>query len=673
MNPQLSVRDLLRALFLLLLIITLVLIYTWTHNTPDQQPYYVRLFIRLGGMLLDGVSVAAVFAVGAGIGRTALTRVDWRGMSRLERLPIEALFGVGVISLSVLSLGLIGLLQREIFIVLLVALAVIFYRAILAWLMSWRDLVFAWRNPTPRTGIVIVLIGGLLLMAMAYAFAPPSAWDSMTYHLIAPQRYLADGKINAHADNFFMGLAQFTEMLYTLTIGISGRMSAAAPIHFGMGLLGLLTTMGIVRRRLGVRYGWIASLLLMSSYSLWLLMGWAYVDLTVMAMSAGTLALLLHWREKNQNLLLVAAGCLIGFAVSAKYVAGGMAVAMLIFVIIQQPKQFIRNGIMLGGAAVAVFALWMVKGMLLYGNPIYPYFFGGLMWDAGRTASFNLADSSLLATGQAWQLPILPFAATILGVHNGEGFSFTAGTWLLTLPFLLAFLWGRLDGDARQFARDCVIIALPMVAFWMITAATTGIGIQTRLALMLFPCVAALGAIVFYALDSLPRKPIYVGFMVRILFCFTLFFQLADTAKHVLNSDILPYTLGMIDQDEYLYVQMGAHYPALHELSAHVSADSQVRLMWEPRSFYCADAVRCVPDIMFDHWRRLFAETGDADSVFTQYQAMGDDYLLFYEGLYTLDSQTAANTDLNALFLPALEQHMTAIWSDGFYTLYAWK
>jgi hypothetical protein len=514
---------------------------------------------------------------------------------------------------------------------------------------------------------------GLLAVTVLYAFAPPHAWDSMTYHLIAPTRYLAEARIALHADNFFMGLAQFTEMLYAVTISVFGRAMAAAPVHFGIGVLSLIAVMGVARRYLGVASAWMAALLLMSSYSLWALFGWAYVDLTVMALSAASIITVLRWRETNQAGWLILTGCLIGFAVSTKYVAGGLAMAMLLFVVIKQPRSWLKNGAILGGGALACFALWMVKGLFLYGNPIYPYIFGGLMWDSTRMASFNQVDANLIAAGQALQLPILPIAATLFGRHNGQGFSFTSGGWLLTVPFLLPIVWHRIPLEMRRRLRDVVLLAVPMLLFWMFTAATTGIGIQTRLALMLFPCAAVLGAAVFHGLDQLPRKPIYVGFMVRALFIFTLFFQLADIARAVITDKIVPYSLGMIEESEYLYTQMGAHYPALSELAARVPEGSQVRMMWEPRSFYCASNVRCLPDVMFDHWRREYAAAGDAESVFAEYANAGDDFLLFYATLYELDSQSSENAEANAVFLPALEQFMTPIWSDGFYTLYEWK
>ncbi|MCS7071486.1 MAG: hypothetical protein NZM00_08280, partial [Anaerolinea sp.] len=68
-----------------------------------------------------------------------------------------------------------------------------------------------------------------------------------------------------------------------------------------------------------------------------------------------------------------------------------------------------------------------------YGNPIYPLIFHGLEWDAGRAALFTFNERSLLRSGEWWQIPILPVAATVFGRDLTDGYGFTAGMWLLTL------------------------------------------------------------------------------------------------------------------------------------------------------------------------------------------------------------------------------------------------
>ena len=119
-----------------------------------------------------------------------------------------------------------------------------------------------------------------------------------------------------------------------------------------------------------------------------------------------------------------------------KYTAGMLAVAALVAIAVWAPRRFLRSAVILGGTAALAFLPWAIKGLGLYHNPVYPFFFIGLGWDATRSQAFGLTGG-LLGTSDAWQLPILPLAATIFRVERGAGFSFTSGPWPLTLPLLL--------------------------------------------------------------------------------------------------------------------------------------------------------------------------------------------------------------------------------------------
>ena len=146
-------------------------------------------------------------------------------------------------------------------------------------------------------------------------------------------------------------------MLYGLTVGLFGRDSAAAPVHFGLGVIALLATAGVTRRFAGRSAGWIAALLLLSSYNVWALLGWAYVDLGALMYGALALVAALTWREKqalgaNARGWLVAMGVIVGLAVGVKYTAGALGIALGVFVLIHEPRRAIRNGaIMLIAAA----------------------------------------------------------------------------------------------------------------------------------------------------------------------------------------------------------------------------------------------------------------------------------------------------------------------------------
>ncbi|MBK8027508.1 MAG: glycosyltransferase family 39 protein [Chloroflexi bacterium] len=530
------------------------------------------------------------------------------------------------------------------------------------------------RADSPWEKLALIYLGVMLVMALIYGLAPPVHWDSLTYHLVGPTRYLREGRIAAQPDVFYLGFSQNVEMLYSTTVGLFGRTTAAAPIHLGIGLLALLGLVGLVRRHAGRHAGrwagWTAALILLSSYNLWALMGWAYVDLGTLLY--GTLALIAvtAFGESKRTRWIIVMGIIAGLAAGVKYNAGALGLAMGAAVLLTDPRRAVQNGLIMAAVAALVFAPWALKGLLLYGNPVYPFALGGLEWDAGRTAAFSFPDFSFSGRGWLWHLPILPFAATIFGQDNVDGYGFTLGAWLLTSVAALPLLWRWLTPRERTLARMAGMFIAVLWAFWIAAGWSSGVGIQTRLMIMAFPAFAAAGGLVFVGLRRFPEKPVMVGFIVRAIFVATLALTFFDAAGTLIRDRAAAYLFGEIALDEYLYENTGAYANAMVSLPA----GSQVRLMYEPRSLYCPETVRCLPDVLFDHWLRPRLAGDSAEAVFESYKAAGDDYLLVFHALYDQVLTVSRDRALDEEFRTAIDAAMTPVWTDGLrYTLYGWK
>ncbi len=663
-----------RALLIFVGLFALLIGYYWVHKPLGitLDPFDVTVALRITGALLDGATAAVLFAIAGGIGRAALARLDLTRLSRAERIALEGGIGLGIVALVTLLLGLVGLFRPLILWALLIGSALLLRRSLRAWL---SEAVAVGRSALRIESVGAKLIAGycaiMLLLALVIALAPPAHWDSLTYHLVAPQRYLEASAIRAQPDNFYLGLSENVEMLFGLVIGAFGRDTAAAPVHFGIGVLALLATAGLARRFAGKSAGWWAALLLLSAYNLWALFGWAYVDLATMLYGALALVALTAWRENPSDAWLVVIGAIVGLAVGVKYAAGMIGVAAGLVILIQQPRRVLRNGLIVGVTALIVFAPWAIKGIALYGNPIYPFAFGGLNWNPDRMHAFQYSAYDLVKRGEAWQLPILPISATIFGRDNADGFGFTVGPWLLTLFLLLPVVWTWLDARARELARLVLIFAAPLVVYWAAMAALNSVGIQTRLMVMALPAFAAAGAIGLHGLANFPKKPLDIGFIVRAALALTIALTLIDALRTVAADRAGAYLLGEATLDDYMYANTQAYYGAISGLPE----GSKVLLMWEPRGYDCPPSVTCTADVLFDHWKLpIFAEGLTPDAVLARYQAEGYDYLLLAQSIYDLYLPFSTYPEIDRAFPAALDEAMIPVWTDGLrYTLYGWK
>jgi hypothetical protein len=652
--------------------------YYWVH-----KPFDLSTITILGGAALDLLTVSALFAIAGGIGRklnavlNSRLALDFTLLSRAECFALAGVFGLILIAVAALALGMIGLFRNIFFWIPLIIFGVLLRHEIRAWLDDGRALVAAARPQTRWGWILAAFSVMLLVLALLHTLAPPYAWDGMTYHLVGPRQYLADGRMTPQPENFYLGFPKSVEMLFSVAISLFGRDSAAAPIHFGFGILSLLAVGGLARRYAehGIEAAWFAVTLLIGSFSIWLIMGWPYVDLGVLALSALAFSLVNVWRETKDSRWLIPLGLVCGFAVGVKYTGGLLAIPLALYIAVYQPRQLVRNGLFFGLAALVAFLPWMIRGTLHYGNPIFPYLFNGLNWDAERGFLFNQVGKGMISLNLGWHLPLLPFTATIFGVDNAEPYGFTLSPWLLTLPFLLLVVWKWVSERARRLALGAVLLEAPVFIFWAFSAANAGIAMQTRLMIVLMPISAVLGALAIDALGNAPDKPIHLSFIVRALFVITLLFGLKDTLTWFTRARVGSYLLGETSREDYLFGYL-ASFPATMQRLGDLPDGSQVRILFDPRSYYCPREITCVPDVVFDQWSRLLAPDFLPEAVFREWRERGDDYVLFFRhGYQAYMDFIGHNFEENAILPPALDQHLVEVWTtpDGRYTLYAWQ
>ncbi len=654
-----------RALLIFVALFALLTAYYWVH-----KPFDTGVIARVGGALLDLLTVAALFVCAGGCGRAALARVDLAPISRAERVALEGGIGLGLIALGTLVLGLVGLFRPPLLWLLLAALSGLLRQPLAGWLADGSALLRTIRLSSFAQGAVLFYCAIMLVLALLIALAPPAHWDSLTYHLVAAQRYVQAGTIQAQPDNFYLGLSQNVEMLYSLTTGLFGRATAAAPVHFGLGVLALLATAGVTCRFAGRSAGWSAALLLLSAYNLWALLGWAYVDLGALLYGALALVAATAWREQRSRGWLIVMGLIVGLALGVKYTTAALGVALGLFVLLHEPRRVVQNGAIMLIAAGLAFAPWAAKGLLLYHNPVYPFIFNGLNWNADRAAAFSFSAYSMASQGDLWQLLILPVAATVFGQDLVDGFGFTLGPWLLTLFLLLPLVWAFLDTRAKRLALDALALLLPLLVFWGVMAAASSIGIQTRLMVMALPACAAAGAVALHGLARFPKKPLDINFIVRAALALTLALTLLDALRETVREQGVPYLMAQVEMDDYMYANTGAYYNAMINLPA----GSRVLFAWEPRGFYCPATVTCTADVLFDNWKLpQTAEGLTPDEVFARYRAEYD-YVLFFGSLYDQYLDFSTYPELDRAFPSERDRWMTPVWTDGVrYTLYGWN
>ena len=668
-------------------IMLMMALYFWGHNSGTSS-------LILRGGLFHTITLAGdlglvclLLAIAGGIGRHALSVINFEGISIGERVVIDSTIGLGMISLLSVTLGLLGQYNWMIW-GIVVLVAIILNRQVFSWLKDVSDLIFRSGRPvTPWERFVRIFLAITLLSALALALAPPFAWDAINYHLVVPQRYLEAGSIGQHLDNHFFGFPQNMEMLYGLLMMVGSNRTPAV-LHFMLGLMSLIAIYNLVQRHSSSKSAAVSVLLLMASFNMWQLFGWAYVDLSLMTFGMIAIIAIHHWTqiEDNQHHWLALAGIAGSLAGGIKYTAIPLILAIYLLVLMRQPKQFIRNTLIFGGFGILLFTPWLVKGLSLYENPLYPYIFDGINWDNVRSVNFGETGRGLLGTGLGWHIPLLPFTATIFGLDKITPYRFTTGVFLLTMPFILLWSWSNFGNKnsipekAKHLLQTTVPLAIVVLIFWMGISAFSGIGGQTRLMIIGLPLASILCGLAYHTVENWQKRPIDMVFLLQSAIILSIFFGIFDYLAYFASTGIVDYHANIIDEDTYLTRNMGVLYPAMLELE-NLPDDSRVLFLWEPKTYYCPASITCVGDLLFDNWSRPLQMGLTPDDLIAEWQSNYDYILLFdvdtgsnLDG-YSLWSQLHDFAlDENALFPQYFFPNVSEVWSDGIaYTLYTWE
>jgi 4-amino-4-deoxy-L-arabinose transferase-like glycosyltransferase len=623
-----------------------------------------------------------VVALATGIGLLLVQRVD---LAPPERPVWAAAVGLGVVSLVGLGLGAVGLLQPWLLWLLSVAgLAVTGRRLGRALWAAWADLT--WR---PRARFEILLAGycgTMLALALAWALTPPTAWDGLVYHLTGPKLYLATGRISHPLDLPYLGFPQLVEMLFAWGMGLAGE-RAAAPIHWFYGLLAALSLVTAGRRWLGGAAGWLAAAVLLSAPSIVLLAGWPYVDLALLLYVTLAFLALARFCEKGSQAhqWLVLSGVFAGMAISTKYTAIAVVPALGLALSINQISKAeslfcnlqsaICTYLLWCGVVLALWLPWLLRNFLLTGNPMYPFFFGGIYWDNWRAWWYDRPGTGLAYTAP-WKLLTAPWDATVWGVEGAAGYSATVGPLFLALLPLLALVWRRLPPARRRWLRAALAFCGVLYGFWLWGVARSALLLQTRL---LFPAFGLLALVVGAAVEGLRalwRRPTDLGWLARAVVVWVLALTLVATFLSTAEGRPLGVLLGFESREEFLTRRLGWYLAAVEHINQELPPDAIVLFLWEPRSYHCR--VQCWPDALLDRFLHATHLYGyDAEAIAAAWRAQGFTHVLLYRTGYEaiveagLDPVTPADVQTLAALVEGHLQPVAA-WGDA-YELYAFR
>ena len=279
--------------------------------------------------------------------------------------------------------------------------------------------------------VMACALAGILIIEVILCLMPPVSRDALIHHLAIPKLWIRHGGFFETPWADFSYFPMNVDLLYLVPL-LFGNDRVPAFIHllFGWGTGYLVYR--YLKDQMGKVWGLLGLLVFVSTPMVIRLSITAYVDLGMIFFTTASVLSYLRWRDggyEDVKWLLLAAVCM-GLAAGTKYNAliswlflGG-AVCFLYARDTGKQLQAIRWGLIFSLVALAAVSPWLVKNLILKGNPIYPlmdnvfsFIHGGretaaflAAGEAEKGGGYSLLRNRTLLYGEeVWQILLLPF------------------------------------------------------------------------------------------------------------------------------------------------------------------------------------------------------------------------------------------------------------------------
>jgi len=281
-------------------------------------------------------------------------------------------FLIAIFSYLVLSLGLLGYLDKSLLSFLLIFFFFVsFFAFIIESKINFQKFyLFLVKDKMSLVFLVLLIFSALV--NLIGVFGPELSFDALWYHLTLPKIYLDFGRIRFIPGGllYYSAAGQFTEMLYLA--GLATKLAFLPKlIHFLFGIASIFLTYKLFRQFTDIRKSLAASLLIYST----LLVGWlsisAYTDLALLFYVLLGFLALVYWKKGIKGNWLIEAALFFGIALAIKLTAGQIIAAVLITFIISRQK--FKDIFIFGFFSLIPILPWLFRSYLISGNPVYPY------------------------------------------------------------------------------------------------------------------------------------------------------------------------------------------------------------------------------------------------------------------------------------------------------------
>lgn len=538
--------------------------------------------------LMAVLQLTVTVLIATGCGRVLLRVLGFSDISDSQKTLIGCTMGLGLLAFGTLGLaGLRGLSGISMALLLAAMWLVGFteMRAVVVSLTSNRNLLGD--RPVP-TAFVFAFV----LLVFACCWIPPHQYDSLVYHLPLAKEYVRRHGLGRVEPLIYMHFPQNGEMLFTLALLMRSDLLAQMFMWLSF-VLSIWWVFELGKREAPLSAVLLSCVLLATHTSVMLLSATTYVEPLVMLWTTAAVFSFLRWRQLRaadieQRSWLALSAIFTGFALGTKYYAGITAVilgAYLVWRVIREKQQrpaALLDAVLYVSVTSALFLPWMVKNIVMAGNPVFP-FFNWAFPAAERGWNQEYANGYFKAVteyrvGSAYfsELVQLPVMLLTNSLRFGRGMDVLGGLgWELVFWSMPLAVWAAWR---NKFLRALLVFCAAYLALWFST------GVVLRFLAALAPLLCLLAGSGIYALwTELGRwgratLAAGVGLLCATHVLLFLFVQFGVFGA-------APVLVGLEDRDKYLSQRL-EYYPCARAAEDGLPKDAKILVVGEQRGYY---------------------------------------------------------------------------------------
>lgn len=224
-------------------------------------------------------------------------------------------------------------------------------------------------------------VGVSLCFVFVSALAPVTGWDAAVAHAALPADYAREGRIGVVPGNEYSGYPHLMHALFAYAF-YSGGETGLGAINGCFAAMACGAAFALGRRVEGRPCGILSAAILATAPVFIDQAGAPSIDLAFTGYTLAALASFAAWLDEREARWLLLSAFLAGSSCGVRHTGYLVCALMTAAALIYGKPDRVRGAAWFGIAALVGAAPWLIRSMIVTGNPVYPFFassFGGAL------------------------------------------------------------------------------------------------------------------------------------------------------------------------------------------------------------------------------------------------------------------------------------------------------